>query len=335
VPSRREVLIEALGAWRAAGDIDDETHERLARRVTGEPVVAYAPRAEASALGEASAAEGVQAPRVGRGFGADSMQFVGGLLVGAGLVALVIFLDVGEDVGQWLFLGIGVTVILGAVLLHFSAGESRRSLIDAAFAVGFVPLGVGATQEIFQADSPLPALLAFATALGVHVLLQGRGPATFLATACASLASLGAVLQFFDDIDATAAMIWLLLLLGYLALALIWRRESWSAASAGALVIPISIAFIMFLVDALGDPDSVAVEISLGLLLGALLGVGIWLGVRALVASAAGALTIDAVVFAFDIGGPGTAVVVLLALGGLLVWQGRGIRDYLRRAPPV
>jgi hypothetical protein len=71
-------------------------------------------------------------------------------------------------------------------------------------------------------------------------------------------------------------------------------------------------------------------ELLVGAFLGALTGMGVWLGVRGLVASAAAGLTIDAVVFAFDVGGALTAVFVLLALGSLLVWQGQGIRRYFR-----
>lgn len=304
--ARRTILLDALEAWRRDGLVDEPTYARLRERVHAEPEPAR------------------------RGFAADAMQFVGGLLLGAGLVALVVFLDLAERVEPWAFLAVGAPLVALGV-----AGALRRAapgLVEAALAGGLVPMLVAVGASFDEGVSlAVPALVALA-GIGIVVLRRGEGPSVLVASVAFVWGSARATLLRDDFLmeapDMTMRSLWLLALLGYGALLVVWREKLWTAISLGLLVAPLTLAFGLLLEPL--ELESVAMELAIGAFLGALLGVGIWLRSRGLVAGAAAGLTVDAVTFAFDVGGAGTAVVVLLALGGLLVWQAEFVRGYLR-----
>lgn len=266
-----------------------------------------------------------------RSFAADAMQFVGGLLVGAGLVALVLYLDVPEGDAPWWMAGLGA--LLGAAATFGALRAAPSGLVEAGMAGALVPLTVGAGGAIAHDDVTLPSLVALAS-VGVLVLRRGAGPSALTAAAAFAFTSAAAtVLQegIFGDEDPVARWLWFATLLGFGALLLVRRERAWIGATLGLYVVPLAIGCGLVL-DLVPDLTSVGMELGLGAFLGALFALGLAWGVRGLVAGAVAGLTVDAVTFAFDVGGPGTAVVVLLALGGLLVWQAELVRSYFRRA---
>lgn len=326
--SRRAILLEALDEWRREGAIDEDAWRFLRSRYENAPAGELDAPLDGAAP-EARLADAIEEERKG-GFALDAMQFVGGLLLGAAAIALVIYLEVETDAVPWVLVGLGAAGVGAAAAVHLLLGEERSGLTEAALAGGLVPAAVSAGYAIAEAD-PLAGLVAVALAVVGQVLRGGRGPSTLVAAAAFSLGSAAVIVEDVTNEPGTArALAWLAALLGYTALALAFRRQRWSGVAVGAMVIPLVIAWIALLGLTFDGLESVTLELLVGAFLAALLAVGVWLGVRGLVAAAAAGLTIDAIVFAFDVGGPGTALVLLLALGGLLVWQAQFIRGYFR-----
>lgn len=314
---RRDVILEELRRWRAEGAIDAHTARALEARYQAE--------------GPAPAAA---APRKS-GFATGALQFVGGLLLGAAVVALVIFLDVDDDVAPWLMLLLGASAAGVGLALHASMPE-REGLGEALLSAGLIPIVVAAVFSLDGSESPdlFLGLLAAAAAVAAHALRKGRGPSVIVAGAGFTVASFAVAdfQLFFGEPNLGRRLLWLAALLGYLGLLLAWRRETWSTVGLALFVGPLVMGFL-FVLEGFGVHDTVAIELLLGGWLALLLGVGIWLGNRGLVTGAAAGLTIDAIAFAFELGGPGTAVVVLLALGGLLVWQAEFLRAWFGGRP--
>lgn len=327
--TRRRILADALDEWRASEALDEPTHARLRGALDRAPP---SPDLDEDLAVTASAPAGPGAPGTGRSFAADAMQFVGGLLLGAAIIALTVFLDVPDDVAPW------VLVLSGALLVAAGLAAASRglrgSLVDAALAAGLVPLVVGGIQSITGSVDRAPVgvlpILATLLAGSIAPLRRGEGPGTFLGVLAFTIMSWAAVFQgenaFFSDPAALPRFLWLAVLLVYGALLLLWRSRVWVGATLGFYVAPLTLAFANIL--DLWPLTSLGTEVALGVFLGALVVAGVALGARGLVAGASAGLTIDAVVFAFDLGGAGVAVVVLLSLGGLLVWQAEVVRRY-------
>ncbi|HUR68398.1 MAG TPA: hypothetical protein VM370_04070 [Candidatus Thermoplasmatota archaeon] len=326
--SKRAILLEALDAWHAEGALDEDAWKFLRSRYQG---AAPDPDLDGELAGGASAAPTTTARAPRRSFAADAMQFVGGLLVGAALVALTIYLDVGSAAQPYYLLALGV-VLLGPAIFG-ALRHAPSGLVEAGLAGGLVPLAVAAGIAASQRDLLVPALVT-AAALGITLLRRAEGASTLVAGAVYALGTASATLLqeglFGGTQDPGARWAWLALLLVYVGILLVWRHKLWATIGLALLVAPIAGAFALVL--DLGTFPSTTAELLMGAFLGALLVPGILLGSRGLVAGAAAGLTIDAIVFASDVGGPGTAVVLLLALGGLLVWQAELVRRYFRRA---
>ena len=330
--TKRAILLEALDAWHAEGALDEHAWKFLSSRYRSGPpepdldAPLVAPRGAPDA--NAPPTTRTQGPQ--RSFAADAMQFVGGLLVGAALVALVIFLDVSDDAKPWAFLGLGLVLLAPAAAALYRGAPI--GLVEAGLAGGLVPLVVGAGAAPDQYDIIVPALVAL-IAVGVTLLRRGEGASTLVAMGVYSFATARAtILQdglFGGGGDPTLRWTWLLALLAYMGLLLVWRHRLWALISLAIVVGPIALAFASIL--DLSHMSSTNAELVMGAFLGGLLVPGIALGSRGLVAGAAAGLTIDAIAFASTIGGPGTAVILLLALGGLLVWQAEVVRRYFKR----
>lgn len=329
--TKRGILLEALDAWRAEGALDDDTWRFLRSRYENAPgadeldaPLDHVGRTPPSETSHAA----TRAPRP-KGFAADAMQFVGGLLVGAGLVALVVFFDIAEREAGWAMAALGALLLVPASLGAWRGAP--HGLVEAGLAGALVPLSVGAATAMGQDDIVLPLLVAAVT-VAITALRRGEGASVLTAAASFTLAMAAATIgqeRLLGEEVLPQRWAWLISLLAYAAFLLLWRTRTWVSVTLGLLVAPLAGAFAVIL-DAMDTLTSVGAELVMGAFLGALLAVGIALRVRGLVAGAAAALTIDALVFAFDVGGPGTAVVVLLALGGLLVWQAQFVRGYFR-----
>ena len=307
----RDLLLREIDAWREEGILDERQHATLRARYEGQDAGARR-----------------------SGFAADWLQLVGGLLLGAALVALVAYV-VGFDGSDatrrsLALLGLGAVSLLAAIVLHIARGADKPGLVDALLAAALVPAAVSAPSANEPALRWIAAL-ALVPPLAALALRRGRSPVTALATVGFALASFFTIGdEIFSSSAGARPFLWETLLLAYGALLLAWRREGWTSVSLALLVLPLALALVAMLNSA--DVDgSHAIELWMGAYLGAILGLGVALGQRGLVAGAAAGLTIDAVVFAADLGGALSALLVLAALGGLLVWQAEVVRGYFRR----
>jgi hypothetical protein len=338
-------ILRELDAWLADGLITSEQHARLRARIEAQRAAALPPRADA-ALGiahpiapDAPAAAGTRGERRGA-MAVDWLQFVGGLLLGAALVALVAYLvpansaRTNTDTPRALLLfGLGVFAIGVGIAAYMALSRQGRApgLGDAAMAAGLVPLSISAFGLV-DAKLQWLAYLAALAPVAVHVVRRGQGPLAVLAGAAFALITFAASEfgLFSGNAKDPGAYVWLGALLAYGAFMLTTRRETWTTVTLGLYVAPLAGSFARILSDS-GIADSRTIELLMGAFLAAILGVGVLLQNRGLVAGAAAGLTIDAVVFAFDLGGPLPALVLLLVLGGLLVWQAEFLRGYFRK----
>lgn len=306
----RRALIAELDKWRQEGVITSEQQETLRARYST-PIEPDGSETESESRGLAASAW---------------FQLVGGLLLGAGLIALVVFLELQEPASGYVMMGLGVLALAAGYAAHQTAPE-RRGLSDAALAAGLVAVGVA--SPVASNSNPWVALLG--AALGALVFAWRRG-ASPVAVAAAAVFVSGtfsfANSSLFTSDDASAFVAWGALL-AFGAFMLVWRAEFWTNVALAPYVGAIAVSFFMVL-DAVNVSGSEATELWLGAHFAILFGIGIYLGARGLAIGGAAGLTIDAVVFAFDVGGALTAVVLLLTLGGILVWQAELVRNYLR-----
>jgi len=75
-----------------------------------------------------------------------------------------------------------------------------------------------------------------------------------------------------------------------------------------------------------------ATELTIGAVFAALLGLATWQGLRGLALGSAVVLAVDAIVFAFDIGGVLVGVGTLVGLALVAIWQAETRGGYLRKA---
>lgn len=325
---RRDLLLDELERLHIEGALDDDAYRALRDRYLTSTDARlderFAP-ATLDASGRAIPAHGA-GEESSSSFAATALQFTGGLLLGAALVALAVFLRLDGERAAWSLLAMGAAALGTAFGLHALA-PTRSGLVEALLAAGLV--AIAATAGFFE-DAELVPWLAAALAAGTFAARRGHGPSVLVAGIAFTVTTAAALLPALFSGHEGSPYTWWLLLAAFGALMLVWRREAWTSATLGLYVAPLTLA-IMPILDAWNIHDSTVQQLLIGGYLGALLALGILLRIRGLVGGAAAGLTIDAVVFAADVGGAGTAVVVLLALGGVLVWQAEFLRGYFGR----
>lgn len=334
MPTKRGMLLDEIDQWREEGILDEHTHRVLRSRYENTvrspemdreifaPISAVKapPGAPTDAAPESSAAP--------RSFAADSMQFVGGLLVGAGLVALVIFLDLQAS-APYILLLLGALLLAPAMVGAFRG--SHPGLVEAGLAGGLVPMLVGVARSMdFPASDLVVPLLVAVVCIGVVALRRGEGASTLVAGGgfAWTLAAATVLRDRGTFGSAEQATLWFLSLCAFAVLLAVWRGKRWTEITLAVLVLPATIALVLLL-----QPYELAylgTQLAIAVWLAPVLALGILFRSRGLVTGAAAGLTLDAIAFSFEVGGAGTAVVVLLALGGLLVWQAEAVRRYYR-----
>lgn len=322
MPSTRSELLAQLDAWHGEGLLDDITHQRLRTHVERQPDSAFG----APALG------GIAAGSTGLASGA--LQAVGGALLGAALVALTVFLDVPEGTSRAILFGGGL--LFGAAGWLLMRAEGRDGIALAAHAAALVALTTAAfLGGSDRTDAVGRAVAAVAAAIAVVLLVLRRNGSPLAPVAVIAFAlSFGNALYFDSLFEKGSASPWL----GWGALAvlcawLIVRRrdgwgDGWTEGALGILVIPLTVCFLGILAS-MGFEGGHS-ELPIGAHLAAWLGLGIWQHSRGLVTAAAAGIAIDGVVFAFDLGGAITGTLVLLVLGGILIWQAEVVRRWLK-----
>lgn len=310
--SRRAVILEEIERWRAEGMLDDDEYVFLRSRYDQgrDPRLDSAP--------DATVAEEASSPSPA----AYATHLVGGLLLGAAVVALIQFF---VPIGGWQPLAalIVSALAMGAAVV----AEMRRGALaaEAGLAAGIVAAG----SVPFYAVSPaLLGGIAAALAVGVALLRRGRTPLSLLATAAFFVGA-----QHMARVDLLAAAPAgaegaLMLSLGaFGALLVAHRRERWGGHALALHACAMTLAAFPLL-DALGTTDPGVAALAVGGMLGALFLLGLQLDARPLVAVTSAMLTFAAIAFAFLALGPALAAIVLLLLGAVLVWHAETVRGY-------
>lgn len=251
------------------------------------------------------------------------------ILIGAAALAFVfVGLDPAQPGNGLLALGL-LSASLG-VGLHVFHGE-RDLLVDALLGASMVPLAAAAVEAELT--------LAPVFALGLPVAyLAWRWEKPFLPTlsvigfSVAAAATVFAHETWAPASEEASAQAWLIVqgvflaaLVGYDRL----RGADWTAPAALG-VLAIALAFLVYLME-ITSLASTGIELALGGMLAGLLLVSLALRHQGMAVGASVGLGVDAIVFAFDVDEL-FGTVVLLALGGLAIWQAEALRDLLEPA---
>lgn len=257
-----------------------------------------------------------------------TLQLVGGLLLGAALVSVVIFFA-PEGLAQPL----GALVVAGAALAAARLVEER----DAGASESILAVGLVAAASIPFYETP-PAWLGYAAAATCAIAAFTRVRRSPLAIA--AVVAFAIDLHHATGVDLFAAThdasVWTLYagVAAYGALLLAQRASPW-ARGALAVHAPLLTLALLPVLDHAGVRDAGIAALAVGTQLAVLLAVGVRLDVRPLVASASALLSLAALTFAFLALGPALSAIILLLLGALLVWRAEALRGYFgRRVPP-
>lgn len=285
-PRDARLILQQLRMWEAEGLVSGEQAQSLRER--------YHDLAE------------MPEQRAGPHPGVVVLQALGGLVLGAAVIAFTIFLDPGTDADPWLFLAFGIPLLAGGIAASWRGHE----LGDIAIGAGLVPLTFAAIEADANALFYVVPLIAPIVAAGLRIDSLYVPPLCALAFATGS-----GIATFALDWDASS---WLGLLvlasIASLAPAQLRAKGAWHAASA-ALVVAVAIAAALTYFDLNMDWGTGGTEVFVALFMGTALAVGIFMRHRGLILGAAIALAVDAIIFAFDVGGPigGTLTLLLVA----------------------
>lgn len=230
-----------------------------------------------------------------------------------------------------------LAVLLVATVLILSAWKLGR-VGDAADAAGLgAALGVP-----FLAGSPWPLGLVIAgLAIFVTIAQRGRSPLALLAAATFFVGIRHAVqLDLLAGREAVPAAALFLALVAYGALLAAQAAHAAPRRAAGAAGAPwagIALALVGLLLvlaafpllDVAGVTDAGVAALCLGTLIGALLAFGVWTRIRPLATTMGVVLPLSILAFALLALGPALAAIVLVCLGGALLWQAENVRAFL------
>ncbi len=292
--------LEAARRWKQRGMFKDGAYEHIEQEL-----------APIAAEGEPSLAM-------------QSFYAIGGVMLGAATAALFGLLVINDladtDRSAWWFFAIFAFLFMGiAVAIH---AMKQRELGDSMIIASLVPtailLGPGAPEDI---------LLFIPVVVGLAVAVWRRG-AYLVPILGIALSSVALPLSIFQTLgndwsfgDA-AAWAWFILSVLLIAAIVAWSRIEelrWDSEAIAGTGLAASFAWIVLVDDVIQPNFDGGYEVIIALFLGALIGLGVILKERMLTFVAGIALAIDAIVFAFDIGGPTTGLVVLLLMAGGLI----------------
>ncbi len=245
---------------------------------------------------------------------------VGGLMLGAATGALFGLLRLNDIISDkeshaWTFFALCAFILLATgITLWFS---KQRELGDAILLAGLVPtaitLGPQAPAEWLWV---LPILVGIAVVIGKqkqHVLPIVGLALAFVATPVVLYRTLQ---------EDPASTLWLVFAALAWAGIATWNRINappWNDEGGFSSTLSVAAASLGFIFTVINPSFDAGPEVPLGLVLLVLLGIGIVLRQRGVIFAASAALTIDAIVFAFDIGGATTGLIVLLGLSAALI----------------
>lgn len=252
------------------------------------------------------------------------------VLFGAAAIALV-FVGIDPDPVRPYLAGLGAALVGIGVGVHVLAPE-RDLLSDALLAAALAPLALAP----FEPGANPGAAWAYGSATlavcCVYLVRRHRQPFLPTLTVVGFTAAAGGTTFTAIDAEGQAAFAWLavqcLLLVGLTA------GEELGDAQLTTPVALATVAFagslIPFLLETVGLESAETVELVLGGFMLAVLGAGIGLEHRGLLVGAALALGVDAIAFAFTVGGVWTGIGVLVGLAVVLIWQAEHLQAWVR-----
>ena len=308
------------------------------------PFVRQLPAAEFEerlhALTHEWAAEGIVAPEqaerirarhplveAGHGAVATLLYAAAGVLLGAAGIALIVVGGGDPDRAQVPFLLVSLALLGAGLAIRLLL---RKPLLGDAFLVGALIPGVASgfgSREAFTAWG-----LALATGL---LVWRREGFVPPLAAIAFTVGAASFSMQVLDGgsgSDRVEFVAWttfqVALLAGVVARDRFLARRD-DAATAALAAAGLAASLIPFFSDTV-DLRSEGVEAALGACMLVVAGRGAGMRLRGVVLGAAVALAVDAIVFGFDVGGPFTGTLTLLAVAGLLIWQAELVKRYFR-----
>ncbi len=260
-----------------------------------------------------------------QGWASHLLYGTAGALLGAAALAFVLVgLDPAEP--RWPLLVTGLALLSIGVLLELTL-PSRSLLAQACLAASVIPMAASVIDASFE----LGMWTTMAAAAGLIVWQRGSRFVPTFAVVAYAVASGAGTFELVAD-EAQAAWIWsgLVAAMG-IGVVLVDRlmREEDGVAHMALAVAALAISLLPVFFESMDIDDSVNVELALGGVMALVLTAGIGLKHRGVVVGSAVVLTIDAIVFAFDVGGAFLGTGVLLALAAVMIWQAEMLKGYL------
>lgn len=298
--SFRDRLREEVPAWVEEGIVDREQAQAILERYeTATPADALASESATRTLLYATAA----------------------VLLGAAAIALV-FVGIDPDPVAPYLAGAGAGLLALGLGVH-AVEPGRDLLVDALLAAALVPLTVATFEPgLAEGSTWLYGSATLALAVGY---LAWRREQPFLPTLTVLGFTAAAGGTAFDAIEAEsqAAFAWLgvqLVLLAGLTVA-DEGLEAELTTPVGLATVAFAGSLVPFLVETVSIETAETVELVLGAVMVVVLGLGLLREHRGLLVGSALALGIDAIAFAFTVGGVWLGTGVLVGLAAVLIWQ--------------
>lgn len=278
------------------------------------------------------------------------MHVLGGMLLAAAAIAAVLLLaDTGmgpnNGLQAWLLAAMGTAG--AATGIGILATSRNRDLADAFLVAALACFAVMAFPD--EATARVLAPLGMALTLAIPLVRRGRAAAglaaiAFHVTLFRTIHTFFAEPAFiFDDISDAGLAIWLAAAGLHLGASFAASRLGWpwltpsAAVGAIGLVLP----FVWFVLSVVRPATGAAffdefggAEILLALVEGALVGLALRYRDGPLLVCAALVISVDAIVFAFHVGGLQLGVAALLAVAAAVLALGTLLRRRWGRAPP-
>lgn len=252
--------------------------------------------------------------------GAIALLGLGGALLGAAVIGLLVVLGVSPGLRAYALIASAAGWL--AVGMAMARRSPTEGLADALLVAALVDvIGAGAAS---MGERSIPALAASLLSPFLFWWFRDRrlvptaaGFAFYPLTAIAAATVLSSTSRLAAAVYAIAGVAWLVaaLVLGK-ALRSPWRNEVLATASLG-----VATCAIAFSHGVLSMTSSTKVELAVGVAMGVLFATGLVAREKGLIFGAGLMLVIDALVFAFDLGGYLTGVILLVLLAAAVLWR--------------
>lgn len=259
-----------------------------------------------------------------RSWARDALHGAAAVLLGAAGIALVMVgFDPDEPALPLTLVGLALSG-LGLVLFAM-VPRDRRPVAEAVLTAGLAPLAVA----VFAPGPDATGWVALGVALALLLWRYRSHFVAVLSFIALTVATGGLAFELFETEEAAswawagAQFVWLGIVVG---LDTVWTRQP--RVSTGVLAVAgLAVSGIVFFSEGLGLDSSETIELLVGVVFLALVGLALAIGHAGVLVGAVIGLSIDAIVFAFDVGGVLLGVGLLVALAGVLVWQADRLRE--------